>query len=284
MAPAEPQARHIEFGAADLKLWGDPVSGQVNDWIFHLGERICHLVFSIPPGRRFTQSDAWRPIYGADEVYYVLGGNLALANPQTGEVVRAGPGEVIRFHPNTWHHGFSVGPDELRVLEFFAPALPGLAVPEAGDGYGMSQPGLGSFRYVQDELLERWPTGADDAAAAATLHPVRPSDILWRMEGRRDPVLVGIFLSTPSLTVARIDLLPGRSSDIRQHGGDLALYVLEGRLNVLLPDAAPVRWFELAAGDGFFAPAGTPHRYVNVTSTTVRVLAGVAPAYLAERT
>ncbi len=284
MAAADTEARHIESGAAELKLWGDPVSGQVNDWIFHLGERICHLVFSMPPGNRFTQSDAWRPIYGADEVYYVLGGNLALANPQTGEVVRAGPGEAIRFHPNTWHHGFSLGPGELRILEFFAPALPGLTVQEAADGYGMSQPDVGPVRYVRDDLLERWPAGAAGASAAATLHRVRPGDILWRMEGHREHVLAGIFLSTPHLTVASIDLLPGRSSDIRQHGGDLALYLLAGRLNVLLPDATPVKWFELAPGDGFFAPAGTRHRYVNMASTPVRMLTGVAPAYLAEPT
>src|SRR5262249_13765517 len=103
MTPAEPEARHIPLTAAQLKLWGDAASSQVSDWIFYLGERICHLVFSLPPGRGFTQSEAWRPIYGADEVYYVLGGVLALANPQTGEVLRAGPGEAVRFHPNTWH-------------------------------------------------------------------------------------------------------------------------------------------------------------------------------------
>ena len=282
MTPADTEARHIEFGAAELKLWGDPASGQVNDWIFHAGQRIVHLVFSMPPGNRFTQSQAWRPIYGADEVYYVLAGNLALANPQTGEVVRAGPGEAVRFHPNTWHHGFSLGPGELRILEFFAPALPGLAVPEAGDGYGMSQPEPAAARYVRDGLLARWPAGA--AGTAATLHPVRPGDVLWRMEGRHELVLAGILLSTPHLTVASIELLPGRSSDVRQHGGDLSLHLLEGRLNVLLPDATPPRWYELAAGDGFFAPAGTRHRYVNMAGTPARMLTGVAPTYLTEPT
>jgi gentisate 1,2-dioxygenase len=103
------------------------------------------------------------------------------------------------------------------------------------------------------------------------------------MEGEQRRILVGIMLSTPGLTAGRIELLPGQSSDLRTHAGDLALFVEHGMLNVLMPDAdTSTRWSELHPADGFYAPAGTPHRYFNQTDEPVSCLFAVAPSYLPE--
>jgi quercetin dioxygenase-like cupin family protein len=256
-------AGRIRRGDAILKLWGDSSSGEVNDWIYVIGERLCHLVFSMPPGTRFTQSDAWKPIYAADELYVVLKGTLVLANPETGELVRADEGEALHFHPNTWHHGFNQGSGELHIL----------------DGYGDSKPPLKRLTYRRDEGIGNWP-GANGSRKAPTIHKVDPHQTLWRLEGD-DHMLVGIWLSTPGLTAGRIELLPGQSSAVRAHNGELVVYVEQGILNVLMPEAdPPVRWSELHPEDAFFAPAGTPHRYFNMTDQPVRFLFGVAPDYL----
>jgi quercetin dioxygenase-like cupin family protein len=253
--------------AAELKLWGDPVAGEVNDWIYHLGERLCALVFSIPPGARFTQSEAWKPIYGADELYYVLRGTLLLANPRTGEVVRVPEGSAVSFGRDTWHHGINGGDGELQVLEFFAPASADDTVLTAGDGYGDAQP------------LER-PSYVRRADTPTTIAAVPRDEWLSRMEGESEPILVAVLVSTPALTVGWIELLPGQRSPLRVHGGDLLVYVLDGRLNVLCPDEErPHRWLEAEADAAVCLPAATPYRYFNMSERPVRFLFG-ATSYI----
>jgi quercetin dioxygenase-like cupin family protein len=265
---------------AALKLWGDETSGFVNDWIFVSNDRIQQLVFSLAPGARFGHSERNRTNLGADELFYVLGGVLVLANPETGEVHRVERGEAVWFGPDTWHHGLSQGTDTLRVLEFFAPP------PATGSSqpYANTKPYLATPSYTQDDLLEAWPAGAARARERHTQHLVRPADVLWRLEGE-EGLPVGIMLSTRELTCGTIELLPGRRSDVRTHGGDLAGYVVSGRLNLLLPEGvegSPGKlWFQVEQDDGFFVPGGVPYRLFNMTDAPVHVLFGVAPTYLA---
>jgi len=266
--------------AAVLKLWGDDISGRVNDWIYVSSDKIQQMVFSLAPGGSFGHSRDHRTNLGADEFYFVLSGTLVLANPQTGEVHRLGKGEAIRFGPDTWHHGFSYGRETLRVLEYFAPP------PATGSSqlYARTKPYLDTPTYVQNEWIGRWPETAKEARARHTQHVISADDILWRLEGKEHQVLVGILLSTDELTAGRIELLPGQRSDIRIHGGDLTGYVLGGRLNLLLPESpgpGPGNgWFQMSEDDGFFVPASVPYRYYNMTAEPVQLLFGVAPTYL----
>ena len=101
--------------------WGDEDAGFVEDWIYVSSQLLHAIVFELPPGGAFRHSDSFRTVFAADELLHVLEGTLVLANPETGDVVRAEPGESVFFRRDTWHHGFSYGDDALRVLEFFAP-------------------------------------------------------------------------------------------------------------------------------------------------------------------
>jgi quercetin dioxygenase-like cupin family protein len=277
-----PEPGAVPFESAVLKLWGDDASGQVNDWIYVSTATIHQMVFSMPPGARFRHSEEHRTVFGADEIYYVLRGTLLLANPETGEVHRVEEGEAIAFGPDTWHHGFSVGTEALQVLEYFSPP------PATGSSqrYARSRPLLQRSTYVQDGWLERWPSGAAEAAEKRTQRIIRDPDILWRLEGDEHHLLVGIYLSTPRLTVGRAELLPGQRSDTIVRGGDQAGYVLEGRLNLFLPGRSATGgsngWFQMEPGDGFFVPAEMPHRFYNMSDSPVRFMVGVAPRYLPE--
>jgi quercetin dioxygenase-like cupin family protein len=263
---------------AALKLWGDDTSGYVNDWIYVSNDKIQQLVFSLAPGARFGHSERHRTNLGADELYYVLSGVLVLANPETGEVHRVEAGEAAWFGPDTWHHGVSQGAGTLRVLEFFAPP------PATGSSqpYANTKPYLATPTYVQDEWLGSWPAAAARARERHTQHVVRREGVLWRLEG--PDVLVGILLSTEQLTCGSIELLPGQRTDVRSHGGDCAGYVVEGRLNLLLPEgidgSGGKLWFQADPDDGFFVPADVPYRLFNMTDRPVRLLFGVAPAYV----
>jgi quercetin dioxygenase-like cupin family protein len=247
----------------------------VADWIYVSSDKIHQLVFGLPAGGSFKHSDAYRTIFAADEVLYVLEGTMVLANPETGEVHRVARGEAAFFRRDTWHHAFAHGAEPLRVLELFAPP------PAHGTSgaYARLKPLLTAPRYGQDELLGCWPMGQAEAERQATIRVLREPDVLWRLEGRERQSLVGILASTEHLTVGKLFLPPGQRTDVERHGGDESLYLLKGTLNVRLPEHDGQTWHELAPGDGFYLPEGTPHQYYNVSREPVELLFGVAPHY-----
>lgn len=258
----------IPYSSAVRFLWGDDVSGEVSDWIYASTDLIHMLVWALPPGGKCLHSDTHRTVFGADVTYFVLDGKLVLANPETGEVRVAEAGEVVLFRRDTWHHIFSHGLDQLRVLEFFAPP------PSTGTSrkYAQTRPPLAEVRHANDALLGQWPP----VSFEPTLHLRTASDTLWRRDG---DALVGIAVSTEHLTVGTLSLLPGHHSDTREHGGDETLYVLEGVLNVRTGSNGSEMWHEVHPGDGFYCPAGTPHRYSNVGGGIARAAFGVAPRW-----
>jgi quercetin dioxygenase-like cupin family protein len=265
----------IPYGAVTRHLWGDEVSGEVADWIYVSSEKIHQLVFGLPPGGAFRHSDAYRTVFAADEVFYVLSGTLVLNNPETGEVHRVLPGEAVFFRRDTWHHGFSYGTEALRVLEIFAPP------PSRGTSgaYARTRPNLDAPRYSQEQWSGRWPMAQAEARAGHTMRVLREPDALWRLEGRGRQVLVAILVSTEHLTVGKVHLLPGQRTEVQVHGGDESLYVLNGTLHVRVPEREGPSWHELHPRDGFYVPEGTPHQLYNMSDRPAEAIFGVAPRY-----
>lgn len=177
---------------------------------------------------------------------------------------------------DTWHHGFNHSQEALRVVELLAPP------PSTGScgQYALTQEDLSERLYGQDEWLGRWPMERESAGSTRTMHTIRPGEVLWRLEGEEQQMLVGLLASTEHLTAGRVELLPGRESGRRSHDGDMSLYVLEGTLNVRLPDHDGEKWHELAPRDGFYVPEGVPYHFYNVTDRPARFLFAVAPKYL----
>lgn len=268
---------HIPYSAIPRLVWGDSESGEVFDWTYASTSKIHQLVFGMAPGGSFRHSDRFRTVFAADELYYVLSGILVMNNPETGEVHVAHRGEAVFFRRDTWHHGHSFGADPLRVLEYFAPP------PAAGTGsdYARTRPNLTHIQTVQDQWLGRWPMARDEAARSWTMRLLREKDTLARLEGASQQVLVELFVGTEHLTAGRVTLLPGRQSDIRAYGGELALYVSEGELFVRAGDESKQSAYQVLPQDGFYLPAGVPVQFFNFGSQPCRFLFGVAPGYLA---
>lgn len=274
--PTFDRATHIPYSDVTRHLWGDETSGTVDDWIYVSSNKIHQLVFGLAPGQAFRHSPEFRTVFGADEVLYVLAGTFACANPETGEVQVTHAGEAIFFRRDTWHHGFNIGTTPVRVLEFFAPP------PSTGTSgaYARTRPYVDKPAYTQDQWLGRLPMESAAAQAQQAMRVLRDADLQWRLEGRTQSAIVGIYAATEHLTVGRMTLLPGQRSDVLTRGGDEGLYVLRGTLNILVPDTEGQRWFELHPQDGFYLPEGTAHQYQNLTAEPVDLLFGVAPRYL----
>jgi len=274
--PTFDHAASIPYASARLHLWGNDDAGQVADWIYVSSEKIHHLVFALPPGARFTHSDDFRTVFAADELLYVLSGTMVIADPEHGEVRRVERGEAVFFRRDTWHHAVSFGTEQLRVLEFFAPP------PSTGasSAYARTKELLTDVRYRDDRFTGRWPMAAPERDALARLHRLDDRGLLERLEGV--DALVSTYVSTEHLTVEQLALRSGGRTDDRRHGGDVAIHVLAGTLNVLLTDGADPqgrRWFELHPDDGYFVPEGTSYALHNVTDTIVEAMVAVAPAY-----
>lgn len=276
--PTFSKATHIPYESVTRHLWGDPVAGEVADWIYVSSDKIHQLIFGLPPGGAFRHSDSFRTIFAADEVLYVLSGVMVLANPETGEVHRVPSGEAAFFRRDTWHHAFNYSSEPLRIIEFFAPP------PSQGTSgaYAQTKPNLTQSIYTQDQWLGKWPMAQAEIKRNFTIRFLRDGDIMWRFEGQERQVLVGLLAATEHLTVGKIHLLPGQRTDIQTHGGDESLYLLEGTLNMHVPNNEGQRWFELKPRDGFYIPQGEPHQYYNMTDRPVTLLFGVAPTYLAD--
>jgi quercetin dioxygenase-like cupin family protein len=152
------------------------------------------------------------------------------------------------------------------VLELFAPP------PARGTSgaYAQTRPFLSASTYADDRLLGRLDRAA--APESGAFRVLRREDPVWRLD--RD-VLVGLLVSTEHLTVGTITVPAGQGSREESHGGEELLYATGGALRVGAGDVDAV----LAPGDGFFVPAGLPHRYAAAGDEVAEAIFGVAPAY-----
>ncbi len=258
-------------------LWGDEESGLVGDEVLMSSDLLHALIFTLPPGGKFGHSQDNRTVFAADEVYVVLEGTIAIANPQSGEVCVAAAGEFVFFRRDTWHHGINRSSGPARVLELFAPP------PAAGTAstYAKNAPYLDDVKYTRDDLLGNWPEGRSAAAAKATLHHIRRADETLRLEG---DLLVGVVASTEHLTVTENELLAGDRSDLRVHSGDAFFIVTEGAVHVHTPDSDGPNWWAVPAGDAFVVPQGFSYRLINQGGSSARFVFGSAPGYLPSST
>jgi len=244
-------------------------------------DKIHQLAFEIAAGGQFTHSPSYRTVFGADEVLYAVEGDMVVANPETGQLVRISPGDAVFFGPDTWHHAFNWGSGPALVLEYFAPP------PATGTSgaYAQQRPLLRGNRYTGDWAPgEVVPGSRSDArqgggtpgrsAGPGLLTVVRPQDHRWRLDGDRSPVLTGIIASTPRLTVARCEVRGTGWSGWLSQAGDTGGYVLSGALLLQLDGRT---WHELGPGDGFYLPGGERYQVRNAGAGITSYLAGSAP-------
>ena len=255
----------IRAADAVRHTWGDEAAGFVEDWIYVSSQQIHVIVFGLEPGGAFRHSDSFRTVFAADELLHVLQGTLVLANPETGEVVRAEPGESIFFRRDTWHHGFSYGDEPLRVLELFAPP------PATGtsSAYARTRPYLDESVYAVKSVVGNL---AGARPGAGSLRVVRREDSVWRLDC---DVLVGLLISTEHLTGGTVTVPAGQTSLDESHDGEELVYVTRGELRV---EAAGVE-ATLTPGDAFFVPSAMPHRYGATDAGVAEAVFGVAPSF-----
>jgi quercetin dioxygenase-like cupin family protein len=252
-------------------LWGDPDAGYVSDWIYGSSQNIHMMSFEMNVGARFGNSPDFKTYYNCAETYHCLKGEFTFHCPETGEVHVLKRGDTLYFPPDTWHWGYNFGAETSHVLECLAPRTE-----EAVEAYAKKQPWLKEIRYGLPDTIQNYIPGEPRTRQRARL--VRAGDYLFEIIGEKHPIRVGLVCSTDMLTVGIVDLYRGQEGDLISHPSDKAIYCLEGRSNVYIPDAAP-NWWELNPGDSGFIPAECRHAFFNSSDGMAKMLFGVAPKY-----
>lgn len=269
----------IRYSEATRFLWGDEQSHQVSDIIYGRGDRLSPLMFSLRPGQYFRSSSVWRPRYDQDRFYYVIQGELAIQDPECGEVALAYEGEAIYWRGDKYHFGYNFGLRETLVLDLYAPQERPVQVPEIE--VSAKKPELTRILNGRFELLGKWPMDRPMVEAAAWrdggMVTLRRPDALHVIQGELNPTLVSIFVSSDVITAGVIDLLPAHSSEPETHPGDEVIFVCKGRLNVYLPDT--FEWLEAHPKDALFLPEGSRHQYCNYSDEPASLVFAVSPKY-----
>jgi len=261
----------IPAARAPRFLWGDPDAGYVSDWIYGSSPNIHMMSFEMNVGARFGNSPDFKTYYNCAETYHCLKGEFTFHCPETGEVHVLKSGDTLYFPPDTWHWGYNFGTETSHVLECLTPRTE-----EAVEAYAKKQPWLKDIRYGLPGMIQNYVPGEPRMRQRARL--VRAGDYLFEIVGEKHPIRVGLVCSTDMLTVGIVDLYRGQEGELISHPSDKAIYCLEGRSNVYIPDAAP-NWWELNPGDSGFIPAECRHAFFNSSDGMAKMLFGVAPKY-----
>jgi quercetin dioxygenase-like cupin family protein len=260
-------------------LWGDGKSGQVADIVYGRSEVVGTLIFKLAPGGYFKSSDSWKSFFDQHRFYYVLKGEIAVQDPETGEVAVARAGEAVHWRGAKWHFGYNFSSEECAVLDWYAPQERPPHVTEFE--FGATKPRFSVEKPGRSELLGKWPDALASARAEAQsqggMITATKRDALHFIHGAEHPVMESLFVSTDELTAGTVDLRAGARSDNRTHPSDKVIFVTSGKLHVYLPDSYD--WFELDAWDLLYLPANTPHQYWNYTDQPLSFAFLVVPGY-----
>jgi quercetin dioxygenase-like cupin family protein len=260
-------------------LWGDQKSGEVADIVYGRNGKIATLIYKLKPGGYFKSSDSWKSFFDQHRFYYVLKGELAIKDPETGETAVAHAGEAVHFRGARWHFGYNFTADECVVLDWYGPQERPPHVTELE--FGVTKPKFHTEKPGRSELLGKWPdalaTVRAEAATAGGMVTVTKRDALPFIYGDHNPVLEMLFVSTKELTAGTVDLMAGARSDDRSHPSDKVIFVTGGKLHVYLPESFD--WFELDEWDMLYLPPNTRHQYWNYTDRPLSLAFLVVPNY-----
>lgn len=237
-------------------VWGDAEGGYVTDRVVSSSDQLHVLEFELAPGGWFRHTADNPTLFAADVAYLVLAGTLVLTDPETGETGVAAAGSGFAFGRDTWHHGYSLGAETTRVVEFMAPP------PSRGTAstYGRTKPLLSDVRTADDRWTRRWPAARAEQQASRRLVPLRLEDALLSFRDDAPTHLVATLLDTEHLTVTRGTVQPGTVDTFRRVVEETVVRVIEGELWVdarCLDGPEPAYTpFCLGAGDACFVPAG----------------------------
>lgn len=265
---------HIRRQDMAHHVWGDFGSGLVTDRVISSSPQLHVLEFQIAPGGEFRHSPSNQTIFAADVLYYVTEGELILANPQTGEVVRVPAGTGRLFHRGTWNHGFNPNKEAVRVVEFFSPPPARGAASE----FAKKQPPLHDFKYGLGRTVTNWPERREEYLNNTSFWEVSDENAAYAFRDDKASHLVATLVSTQFLQVSKGTVQPGHVEEFDRTEKESVIYLLEGELwvDVLTEDHGYKATSVLYPGEVMFLPVGCKERLLVRSNSPAIYLRGSA--------
>lgn len=244
-------------------------------------DRVLLSEWEVPPGQSFQPAD----IHSGDETYYILEGVLTEADHTTGQVVEVKQGEVIHIPAKTWHNAYNFTDKKLHLLN---PAEGGMWAGDDLEQVSDFRQKTTRYKGHQNESVGdiaggAWPRASQGEGAKNRMRRITPEESLILIHGTENETKFRFFVSNERLHVGTFVVCPGKFSDPEVHGGDEALCVLRGTLQISLiqeqdrEDAVMRDAVQVMEGEKFFIPEGVRHRYFNLCSEMCEVLFIVSP-------
>jgi quercetin dioxygenase-like cupin family protein len=260
--------------------WSPEPGNAMATWVYVGTQRLNQGTFYVEPGHWFDAGNHPNP-----EPYYVLRGELMLANPDTSGVVHLKAGDAANIPALAYHHAWNVGDETCEILWW----VPGEmhtdefkhAISTRAHGewrwYDRDAVMLNGRHYRNDgfpshlDHLRSWPPDAPPGGPLDMQHLPR-SKWLPLLQGQ-DPrltILVSFFYADEQIRCGKVELPAGRESERMSWPGEKTLYVESGALSVNLSGSAT----SLLAGpdDVVFLPPGTEHSLQSIGDEPVSAL------------
>lgn len=268
----EEDAKVIFYGSGKEKICAT---------IYCSTDRILFSEWEVPPGQSFQPAD----IHSGDETYYVLSGELTEVDHTTGQAVQVKEGECIYIPLKTWHNAYNFTDKKLDII---APAEGGMWVED--DLEQVSDFRWKTIRYkgennesIKEIIGGNWPEKAEETDSKNRLVHIPPEKALTVIHGIENETKFTFFVSNERIHLGKFVISPGKFTDPETHGGDEALWVLRGALQISIPgesereDAVMRDACKVGEGQKFFIPEGVKHQYFNLKSEICEVLFLVSP-------
>ncbi|MDA2962679.1 MAG: hypothetical protein O3A27_02845 [Actinomycetota bacterium] len=247
---------HIKRENMVLHTWGDSVSGFVTDRVISSTKQLHVLEFELAPQGEFRHSSQNQTVFAADVLYFVVAGDLVLANPETGEVVLAKEGTGRLFHRGTWNHGFNPGQKTVRVIEYFSPP-PAMG---AASEFSRNQPALVENKYQLGKNVRNWPEGQAEMEAKASFLEISDKTAILSFRDSKPTHLIATLVATEFLKVVKGIVQTGHKEEFALVEKESVIYLLEGRLEVEFIEGTQGQKLILETGDAIFLPKGVKER------------------------
>ena len=236
-------------------------AGFVTDRILLSSDQLHVLEYELPPGGEFRHSPQNQTVFAGDVLYYVVEGDLVLADPKTGEIARCARSEGRLFHRGTWHNAFNPFSATVRVVEFFSPP------PARGTAseFAKRQPALTAPQFVDERWESRWPRARAEQQAQVSFHEASRRTALWSFRDTLPTHLVATLVDTPYLRVTEGEVLPGHHEELALVEAESLLLVTSGELwlDIWSDEVGYQATSVLTPGDAMFLPSGCMERVLN---------------------
>lgn len=131
--------------------------------------------------------------------------------------------------------------------------------------------------------LKNWPKNIAESVKNKEILIISEKEALNFIHGKENQNKISFYISNDKVHVGILTLTEGKFSDIEHHGGDEAIWVLQGEIQIKTwkgkeeEESVFQDCQHLKTNDKFMIPEGYNHQYFNLSSNSAKILFAISP-------